>query len=435
MKRWILIGGGVLVLAAIVVANIARSGAPTLEARFSPVERRDVTATISAPGRVRAVSSVDLSAEVPGRVVELKVEEGDSVQAGDLLLRLDDNQYKSRVEQADAALRSARANLALSEARLEKTKSDLDRLQAMSEKDLASAQAVEQAVTDHRVQFAEVESRRQEVARQEAALSDARDNLEKTVYRAPVSGVISRLNVDQGEIVITGTMNNPGTVILTIADLSRMEVEAEVDETDVVYVRSGQRSTITVDAIPDTTFGGTVSSVGNSGRVRGGGGTDEIINFEVIVGFDRSDPRLKPGMTADIEVQTRTHAGVLAVPIQALVARSRGRIDDDRKAALRREKGKSKSKEAVADTAAVSRPDSLDQEDRDKWRKEVVEGVYKVQDGKTVFVEVEAGIADETHIEITGDLQEGDEVVSGPYKVLRELKEGTRVKQSDKKEA
>jgi len=432
VKRWFLIGGGVLILAAIVVANIVRSGAPTLDARFSPVERRDVTSSISAPGRVRAVSSVDLSAEVPGRVVELKVEEGDSVKAGDLLLRLDDDQYRSRVEQADAALASARANLALAEARLEKTKSDLDRLQAMKEKDLASEQAVEQAVTDHRVQFAEVESRRQEVARNQAALSDARDNLEKTVYRAPVSGVISRLNVDQGEIVITGTMNNPGTVILTIADLSRMEVEAEVDETDVVYVRTGQRASITVDAIPDTTFEGTVVSVGNSGRRKGTGGTDDVINFEVVVRFDHSDRRLKPGMTADIEVRTRTHAGVLAVPIQALVARSRGTLADDRKAALRKAKGKPDS--TLADTAAVAPPDSLDSEDRDKWRKEVVEGVYKVVDGQAVFVKVEAGIADETHIEITGDLQEGDQVVSGPYKVLRELKEGARVKKSGKKE-
>lgn len=430
MKRWILIGGGVLLLAAIVVANLVRSKAPSVEARFSPVERRDVTATISAPGRVRAVSSVDLSAEVPGRVVELNVEEGDSVRAGDLLLRLDDDQYRSRVEQADAALRSARANLALSEARQEKTKSDLARLQALKEKALASEQAVEQALTDNRVQVADVDSRRQEVSRYEAALADARDNLEKTVYRAPVSGVVSRLNVEKGEIVITGTMNNPGTVILTIADLSQMEVEAEVDETDVVYVRAGQRASITVDAIPDTTFEGTVSSVGNSGRVQGAGGTDQVINFEVIVRFDHSDPRLKPGMTADIEVQTRTHPGVLAVPIQSLVARSRGRLEDDRKAAAGKEKGKA---QAPPDTASLAPPDSLDQEDRDKWRKEVVEGVYKVVDGEARFVPVETGIADETHIEVRGDLKEGDEVVSGPYKVLRELKEGTRIKKSEKK--
>lgn len=409
-----------VLLAAVIIANLGGSDTPSVKARTAEVERGKVTASISAPGRVEAVASVDLSAEVPGRIVELRVAEGDSVSEGDLLLRLDDAQYKSRVEQAEAFLHSAEADLALAEARLEKASSDRDRSRALVEKNLASAEALEQAETDFRVQRADTEARRQELARRQAALADARDDLEKTVYRAPVSGIVSRLNVEQGEIVITGTMNNPGTVILSIADLTRMEVEAEVDETDVVYVRTGQRAEITVDALPDTTFEGTVAAVGNSGRRGGAASGNEVINFEVTVRFQDTDPRLKPGMTADVEVETRTRDGVLTVPIQSLVARSQGVVWKDRKEAAQRAK----------ETEVKSPGDSLSTDAKDDWEKEVLEGVYKIVDDTAVFVPVQAGISDESRIEVSGDLAEGDKIVDGPYKVLRELKEGTRIEES-----
>jgi HlyD family secretion protein len=425
VKRWIFIGGGVVLLAVIVVANLVKDSTPSVGAKTSPVERRNLTARITAPGKLKAVSSVDISAEVPGRVVQLDVAEGDSVTAGQLLLRLDDDQYRSRVEQTEASLASAKANLALSEARLEKTKNDKERLEALHSRDLASEQDLETAVTDYRVQQADVEARRQEVARNEAALLDARDNLDKTVYRAPVSGIVSRLNIEKGEIVMTGTMNNPGTVILTIADLGSMEVEADVDETDVVDVKVGQKAKVTVDALPDTSFAGRVASVGNAGRVGGQGTTDQVINFEVKVRLDSTDPRLKPGMTADIDVATDTRDSVLTVPIQALVARSRSTLHKDLEAALG---GKNKRRSKASADTVWAAPDSLKGPDRDKWEKEVVEGVYKVVDGKAVFVPVIAGITGETMIQVSGDLAPGDRVVSGPYKVLRELKEGTKIK-------
>ncbi len=422
MRKWILIGAGVVVLGVILVVNLTRSNVPTVKARLSKVERADVTSRITAPGKVQAVASVDLSAEVPGRVEKLYVAEGDSVTKGDLLLRLDDNQYQSRVDQAVAAVRSAKANLALSQARLDKIEKDKARQEALSEQGLASAQALEQARTDFAVQTADVEARRQDVSRANASVQDARDNLEKTEYRAPVSGIVSRLNIEEGEIVVVGTMNNPGTVVMSIADLSRMEVDAEVDETDVVHVKPGQEAKISVDAIPDTTFQGTVATVGSSGRGRGLGTADEAINFEVKVRFDHFDPRLKPGMTADVDVSTQTRDSVLTVPIQALVARSRGTLERDRKAVARREGHKAGK--------TVSPSDSLDTEARQKWEKEIVEGVYRITDDKAEFVPVTSGIADDVRIEVTGDLKEGDRVVSGPYTILRDLKQGTRIKES-----
>jgi HlyD family secretion protein len=264
------------------------------------------------------------------------------------------------------------------------------------------------------------------VARFQAALADARDNLDKTVYRAPVGGIVSRLNIEQGEIVITGTMNNPGTVILTLADLSAMEVEAEVDETDIVHVKTGQVAHITVDALPDTTFPGRVMSVGNSGRRVGAGTVEDATNFEVKVRFLEPDPRLRPGMTADIEVETDTHQDVLTVPLQALVARTRGKLDAERRAAAVGKEGEG------ADTSAAP-ADTLSEEARREREREVLEGVYKLVGEDAVFVEVAAGIADETRIEVTGDLEEGDRVVSGPYRVLRDLKEGTRIEEEAEK--
>jgi HlyD family secretion protein len=421
VRRWILISAGAIFLIAIVAFNLAKNDTPSVSAKLGDVVEKSITSTITAPGRIRAVASVDISAEVPGRVIELKVAEGDSVKAGELLLRLDDAQYKSRVDQASAALKSAQASLVLAEARLGQLEKDQNRLAALKEKDLASAEALEKVRTDYTVQQAEQDARREEVSRMRATLADAEADLRKTVYRAPVSGVVSRLSIELGEIVMTGTMNNPASVIMTISDLGMMQVEAEVDESDIVDVHPGQPSKITVDAIPDTTFKGHVITVGNSGRqtAPGASASDEVVNFEVKVQFDQPDWRLKPGMTADVEVETQTHSEVTAVPIQALVARSRLALENDEKAAAK------KSKKKVTIHAA---PDSLKGPAREKWEKEVVEGVFKLVNNEAVFMAVKTGISDESMIEVRGDLAAGDKVVVGPYRVLKDLKEGVRVK-------
>ncbi len=421
VKKWLLIGAGVVVVAVLVIANLSRSSTPSVKARTAKVERGDVTARTNAPGKVEAVASVDLSAEVPGRVQTLHVAEGDSVKKDDLLLVLDAEQYRSRVAQAQAGLNSTRASLRLAEAQLDKLSRDKDRQEAMNEKGLTSAEALDRARTDYQVQVAQVEAQRQDVARMEASVRDSRDDLKKTEYRAPVSGVISRLNIEEGEMAIVGTMNNPGTVILTISDLAEMQVVAEVDEADIIHVAVGQKAKITVDAIPDTSFDGAVVSVGSSGRGSGLGTVDEAINFEVEVRFVTPDPRLKPGMTADVDIETETRTDVLTVPIQALVARSRGALDRDRAAVDRREKKGGRKAAAPADT--------LDETAREKRDKEIVEGVYKLVDGKATFVPVTSGIADDTRIEVKGELSPEDLIVSGPYGVLKDLKDGVKVKE------
>jgi HlyD family secretion protein len=409
----VVVGG---IAAAVVGSRLLKQRGASAKVSLGAVERTDLTAVVSAPGRVSPATSVNLSAEVPGRIMELAVEEGDRVEKGQLLLRLDDARYRSAVAQATASLASSRANLTLSRARLEKAEKDVARYEGLARNELTSVSALEAAQTDRRVYAAEVEARQEEVKRAEATLEVARDDLAKTVYRAPLDGVISRLNVEEGENVVVGTMNNPGTVILTVANLGVMEVEAEVSETDVIRVDVGQPVEISVDALRDETFAGTVVAVGNSGRTTGSGTVDAATHFQVRVQFDAVERRLRPGMTADVDIRTETREGVLTVPIQALVARSRGTLLDARKT-------------AKLDPGPREAPEEMEGDDLDQWRKEVVEGVYLRRDGVADFVELTTGIAGDTRIEAEGELAEGDELVTGPFRVLRTLAEGTRLKE------
>jgi HlyD family secretion protein len=232
---------------------------------------------------------------------------------------------------------------------------------------------------------------------------------------APLDGAVSALNVEAGEIVITGTMNNPGTQILVVSDLSRMLVRADVDETDVVDMTVGQKARITVDALPDTSFPGTVVEIGNTAKRSIASAVEGQINFEVKVVFDHDVPQVRPGMTADVEIETATHSKTRAVPIQAVVVRTERELERATKRGGR-ERRRNAAQAAVEDTVGT----------KDKE----ITGVFVVREGVARFTPVRTGIASETMIEVQSDsLKAGDSVVSGPYKALRDLKPGTKVKQ------
>jgi HlyD family secretion protein len=263
----------------------------------------------------------------------------------------------------------------------------------------------------------------EEVVRAEASLSAARDNLSKTRFAAPFDGVVSALNVEQGEIVITGTMNNPGTQILVVSDLSRMLVKADVDETDVVDMRLGQKAKITVDALPDTSFAGTVVEIGNTAKRSTIATAEGQTNFEVKVVFDAQVSAVRPGMTADVEIETATHPGTQGVPIQAVVVRAERELERAAKAG-KKDKAKPKApRKASKDFVFAAEEDTVGRKDKE------ITGVFLVKDGIAAFVPVRTGIASETDIEVFGDLKAGDVVVAGPYKALRELKPNAKVKQ------
>ncbi|MBD3349081.1 MAG: efflux RND transporter periplasmic adaptor subunit [Candidatus Eisenbacteria bacterium] len=394
----ILLGLAVIVAISLIVSQgIERRD--TIDVTVDEVERGTIVARVSGPGRVRAETKVQISSSLMGRIVELAVDEGDHVRRGDLLLRLEDVWYRSQVEQAGARLERARAEL------------------RTAERDLAIAE--EQYPQNHisEAEYEDVVTRastyRQAVEEARASLRAAEDQLEKTVFHAPIDGVITRLNVEEGENVVTGTMNQPGTVIMTISDMSDMEVATEIDETDIVDVEVGQRAEVDVEALADTLLTGRVTEVGNSGITAMAGTEQEITNFLVVVLLRDVHPGLKPGMTATVDIITATHEDALNVPIQSVVSRKPSEL----------------SEESEEETEAAEEPRGGRSE---REEEEEIEGVFVVtEDDEALFVPVVAGIADELSIEVEGELTEGQRVMSGPYRVLRTLKNGQALEVED----
>lgn len=378
------------------------------------MKRGSVASTVRAPGRVQPVTQVKLSANVPGEVVRLAVKEGDVVRKGQFLLQLDDTQVRSRVREAEAALEAARSNLRLAEASFAQSDAALKRKEALFERKLVSPEELETARTLRNADRARVDANREDVQRAAATLAGARDNLRKTSFFAPIPGTVTQLAIERGEIVVTGTMNNPGTVILTIADLSAMKVETDVDETDVSSVALGQPATVKVDAFPDLSLKGAVAEIANSPKIADAGTQEQQTNFEVDIAIENPPPALRPGMTADVEIRTAAKDGVLTVPIQAVVVRTREELKPP---ARGRRGGK-----GTANAAAVAPADTAGKP------TDEVKGVFVVVDGMTQFRSVRTGVTSDTDMEVAGNLKPGEKVVTGPFRILRTLKPGAKVK-------
>jgi HlyD family secretion protein len=354
-------------------------------------------------------------------VRSLPIKEGDSVRKGQFLLQIDDAQYRAQVGEATAALASARSNLKLAEASLSHSESVLKRKETLSSQNLVSPEELDQARTDASTDRARVEGGREDVRRLESTLQAAHDNLRKTRFISPIDGTVTQLTIERGEIAVIGTMNNPGTVLLTVADLSRMKVEADVDETDVATVRIGQEATVKVDALPDTTLIGHVTQIANSPLISGAETQEQETNFKVDVTIDLPPPTLRPGMTADVEIRTARQDSVLAVPIQSVVIRT----PEDLKPP---ETGKKKRGGAQAEPSEKAAPG-------ERPKQEEIRGVFVIAGGKAEFRRVKTGIASDTDFEVSGEIKPGDKVVIGPHKTLRTLKPGQRVKIEEPKKA
>jgi HlyD family secretion protein len=416
-RKWLWIGLAVAVVALLVVANVIRGARGKVEpVQLARLRIEDITSRVRAPGKIEPRTQVKVSAEIPGKIAHLAVKEGDRVQVGRLLLQLDDTQYRASHDQNRAMLASAQARLREAESAFKVTGSNYQRQQALFEKKLLSQAEWDQATNAYESARVALQTAREEVTRAQAAFNGARDNLAKCRFTAPFDGVVSALNVEQGEIVMTGTMNNPGTQILIFSDLSRMLVRADVDETDVVEMRLGQKAKITVDALPDTSFQGTVMEVGSTAKRSITSTIEGQTNFEVKVLFDQDVPQIRPGMTADVEIETATHARARAVPIQAVVVRGQRELDRAAKKGVRARRPKPEAALAALD-------DTVGRKDKE------ITGVFVVRKGVARFVPVRAGIASETMIEVFSDsLKTEENIVTGPYKALRDLKPGAKVK-------
>lgn len=424
MKKIILIGGAVLVLGVIVVSILRGGRKAEATVETGRVERKNLTAVVDCSGTIQPKRKVDVSANAMGTIVNLAVAEGQLVKQGDLLLEIDPSEYAAAVAALEATIQTARADLRLAEASLDKAEQDRKRAEELFAQDLASEEVVVAARTTARVEQARVEAARHRIDQYQANLRKARHDLTKVTITAPMTGVVTRLNVEEGENAIMGTLNNPGTVLLVISDLGTMEAWVEVDETEVVNVALGQPAEITIDAFPDSTFGGRVTEIGNSPLTVRTGATREAVDFEVKITLERAPETIRPGLSAKAAITVAERTDALAVPLGAVTVREWPLADAD----IRRYSGKRAREQEAALSELGFRPRGADGDSAqaDVARKET-EGVFVLRDGFAKFVPVEIGVAGEEDFEVVTGLDEGETVVTGPFRILRELKDGARV--------
>lgn len=393
-RRIIIIFIIIIVLALIVYFNLRSQREKAIKVTVEEVKREDLTSITSASGEVKPKKNVNISAQVPGRIVKIGVEEGQIVKEGDFLLKLDATQYEANTERDKALILSFRAQLIEAEARLQKDKNLYERQKRLFDEQLISREQLEAAKAQYDISRAQHRAILYQINQAKASLESSQDNLNKTTYNSPIDGIITSLRVEEGEIALIGTMNNPGTVLMTIADLSVMEIEVDVDETDVVGVRIGQSAEVRVDALPEQTIEGKVTEIGSS-AIQKLTSAEESKDFKVVVTLENPPRELKPGLSASADIITAEKKDVLAVPISALVLREKD------------EEGEKKKKEE--------------------------EGVYLVTENRVKFQPVKKGILGEMMIEITEGLEEGQKIVVGPYNALRQLKDDTLIKSEEKK--
>jgi HlyD family secretion protein len=366
-----------------------------------------------------------------GRVTGLAVNEGDRVTRGQFLLEIDPRNLRTRVASGEASLRASISQLEQSRLSLENTKLALklaednyNRQRELSKGGLTTREALERAENEFKAQQASLRAQEQSlktqearIAQERASLSSAQYDLSRVRIESPINGIVTRRNIEEGETAVTGTMNNPGTVLLTIADMSVIEAEVEVDETDIPTVQLGQKAKVTIDALPGQTFTAKVTEIGNSPiQAAGQAASAQATNFKVVLTLDGEVPDMRPGFTCTAEITTATRTNVLAVPIQATTVRE---VVVDEKGAIVRD---------PAPAGTGRRPTTPVGELKAGQERKELEGVFVVKDGKVQFEKVVTGIAGDKYFELVSGLNEGDQVVVGPFSSVRELRDGDEVK-------
>ncbi len=398
MKKTLIIVGVIVVIGIFVGLNLRKEGS-RIEVRVTEVAKRNITKYVTASGRIQARRQVDVSASAIGKVTRLAVKEGDYVKKGDFLLQIDPTEYQSIFDRFQASIRSAAATLEMEEANLRKTEYDLERNVTLRQQEVVSEEELRNARLDVDIARAKKKSAEETLSQYKANLRKAAHDLKQVRITADISGVITVLNVEEGENAIMGTLNNPGTVLLTVADLSEIEAEVEVDETEVVLVQIGQEVVITLDAYPDSSFAAVVTEVGNSAiRTQVGLGQSSV-DFKVVVTLTDRIPNVRPGLSASAKIRVAEASDALSIPIQCLTVRKRSDFDDDGDAAV-----------------------------GDDEHDEEVEGVFVVESGVAVYRPVTIGIAGSNYFQVKSGLEEGAVVVSGPFKSINELRNGDPVK-------
>lgn len=443
----------VLALAGIIYFSVSAGSRNAIGVQTGVVKKKPELSTIvSASGEIKPQTFANIGANAFGKIVKLYVKEGDKVKSGQMLAQLENVQSQADVQAqkagvsaqqtdavaAEAGIRTAQADFNRAKADADRAKLDFERAEnlykqqliAKSEFDTRKAAyevaAAQTAQAQARIaqSKAQVDSAQGRVAQARATLTRASDQLSKTSYQAPFDGVVTNLPVREGETVVVGIQNSPGSTLMTIADMSLITAEVKVDETDIVNVKLGQPAEVIIDAVPGKTFKGKVTQIGNNALLRSSGlattqttgGSQEARDFKVVVTLENPPENLRPGLSATAKITTAAKQNALAIPIQALTIRTPDQLKE-------KEAGKGGSGSAQA--AAPQAPPS--------GKPEEIQGVFKVvKEGrveKAKFVPVKTGITGSTDIEVVEGLSENDKIITGSYKVLRTLKNGTSIKE------
>jgi RND family efflux transporter, MFP subunit len=408
----------VVLVVGVIVLGAAKRGNKAVDVREEMVQKRDLVASVTASGKVEPRVKVDVASDVSGRIVRLAVKEGEVVRKGQFLLQIDPSTYQAEVQRAQAAVASARADMARAKANLEQSQSALQRSEAIrkSNPTLVSDEQLEQLRTTVDVNQALFNSASHMVDQSVAALRNSQSNLAKTTINAPLSGKVTRLNVEQGETAVPGTFNKDAALLLTISNMDTLQTTVRVDETDVARIALGDSAVVQIDAFPDTTFMGRVVEIANSSiqnpAAAGSQGTDQAVDYEVKVMLLNPPPDTRPDFSATAKVITATRKQVLSIPIIALTVR-----------------------EHEANPGGDSAQLALGKRPVKQVGQKDVEGVFVVgSDNKVTFLPVEIGIAGEDYFEVVSGLKGGETIVAGSYQAIRELKEGALVRDSKQTE-
>jgi HlyD family secretion protein len=431
-KKILIAVGVVVVLGGIAYANVKFKRQEGTVVNVEAVQKRDLQAIVSASGKIQPQRLVNISADTMGRVTELRVEEGQRVQKGEFLLQIDPRNLTTAFNQTSASLAASRSTMEQLKVSLDGTRTNLKaaqdnftRQQQLWKQGLTTKEALENAENQVKVRQAElnsqerqIETQRLRMTQEQATVENAKLNLSKVRIESPITGIITRRNIEEGETVVIGTMNNAGTVLLTVADMSVIEAEVEVDETDIPNVQLGQKAKVTIDAMPGKTFTGKVTEIGNSPiQAAGSSAASQATNFKVKVTLDGEVPDVRPGFTATAEITTATRQQVVAIPIQATAVRE---VIVDKEGHIVRDETKAPAKGRPAPVQ--------DQDLKPGQERKELEGVFVVRDNKAIFTPVKTGIAGEKYFEVLSGANIGDQVIVGPFSSVRELRDGAAVR-------
>ncbi|HKS22321.1 MAG TPA: efflux RND transporter periplasmic adaptor subunit [Thermoanaerobaculia bacterium] len=395
MKRTLIIGGAVIVVAVIVLFSIKSTSSNAEQVYIDTVKTKKIESVVTAPAEINPSLKVNISAHIVGKIERLYIKEGDMVRRNQKLIDLERPAYEAQYQRAQAEVQNRK--IEVERARVALATADLAYKRAvnMQTQGIQAQEIFEKAKLDIENARAGYASAQEGVRQAVALLTSSQTDLSHTTIVSPIDGKVVQLNAHEGEVVVTGTMNNPASVIAVIADLAEILAEADVGETEVVGIKLGQPAKIKVDAVPDKDYVGRVVEIGSSATQRASAGSG-MRYFKVKSAIENADDRLRPGMTAQVSITTLSAPSAVAVPIQAVVER-------------------------VPPVAGAKKTDTVDENAPKK------KYVFVVKDGVAKMTEVATGISDATNVAITSGVKAGDKIVTGPFRILKSLKDGAHV--------